>query len=131
TQRLTGPEADDEEERDEAAPAPYDWGVRKTATAKGAWLLDTPDERADAPAEDAGPAATPAAPAASGGARSFLVRKAGDEVQRFQPVLKALAAKGVIAKEDVEGAPAAPEGGSDDDVVSVESFRDDRPRDVD
>src|SRR5204862_4621834 len=103
-------EDEDEDEGDEPPAGPYNWGVKAAAKPKGAWLLDTPDET-DAPAPPASGvpeaskgAASPAA--AGGGARNYLVRKAGEEVQRFRPVLKALKEAKILDTTELEEASA-------------------------
>jgi hypothetical protein len=145
-ERLARPEEDDEEEKDEAPKGPYDWGVKPAARPPGAWLLDTsevppispqaviPDPTVTSEVMSASVAAAKnaaaAGPAASsgGGARGYLVRKAGDEVRKFQPVLRALKDAKVLDDADLgakkEPAPATASG---DDFVSAESFKDDRP----
>lgn len=145
-EKFVRPEEDEEEEKDEAPKGPYDWGVKPAAKPKGAWLLDAPDGTAvpqgDAPcrtvtsevlsasvAAASAAAASGVPPAASGGgaggARAYLVRKANDEVKRFQPVLRALREAKVLDAADVAGK-AAPAAASGDDFVSAESFKDDR-----
>jgi len=144
-EKFVRPEEDEEEEKDEAPKGPYDWGVKAAAKPRGAWLLDAPDETAvpqgDAPcrtvtseilsasvaAASAAAAAgvPPSAGAAGGGARAYLVRKANDEVKRFQPVLRALRESKVLDAADVAGK-AAPATASGDEFVSAESFKDDR-----
>jgi len=147
-EKFVRPEEDEEEEKDEAPKGPYDWGVKAAAKPRGAWLLDAPDSP-DAAANpnveppprtvtseilSASVAAASAAAAAGappsgggggGGARAYLVRKANDEVKRFQPVLRALREAKVLDAADVAGK-AAPATASGDEFVSAESFKDDR-----
>ena len=134
-QKLPAPREDDQDEDvDSGVPSatPYDWGVKPVARPRGAWLLDTPDESAQAPAP-AKPVSEPKAPVASespspGGPRAFLIRKASDEVRRFQPVLEALERQNLIEPDQLDPNPAAPAAGrDDDDAVSLDSFRDSRP----
>jgi hypothetical protein len=130
--KLPAPREDDEDEDADgaAAPAtPYDWGVKPVARPRGAWLLDTPDESAEepAPAKAAPEQPAPAAEAPSvSGPRAFLIRKASDEVRRFQPVVDALVRADVVDADEFAGKAAAPLA-DDDDAVSLDSFRDDRP----
>ena len=134
--QFARPEEDEDEEQDEAPAAAYDWGVKPSAKPKGAWLLDTPDTSAEPVAKpittetDAPPASAQAATGGGGGARGYLVRKAGEEVRRFKPVLDALRSSNVLSPEELGDRPASQPAG-DDDVMSVDTFRDERPRDVD
>jgi len=137
--QFARPEEDAEEEPDEAAPAPYDWGVKPAGAPKGAWLLDVPDPPAAEPEppspKGAQRAPSPAPAEADGsssmrGARNFLVRKTSDEVQRFQPVLKALKDAAILDDKDIDGdAKAAPDG--EEGFLSADSFNDDVPRGAD
>jgi hypothetical protein len=144
--RLARPRDDEEADEDDApAPAgPYDWGVRPARKPKGAWLLDTSEEP---PGDDAGPPAEPisdsqspaappararpAAPAGGGGGqvgpRNYLVRKAAAEVKRMAPVVETLRRKGVLTREEAraERNAASPQA---EDEVSVDSYKDERPR---
>jgi hypothetical protein len=135
------PEEDAEEEVDEAAPAPYDWGVKPAARPAGAWLLDVPEPPVvqeeppeGAPKEKgAKRASVPDEPDESSsmrGARSFLVRKASDEVRRFQPVLKALKDGAVLDDEEIDGASDEPADG-EEGFLSADSFKDNVPRGAD
>jgi hypothetical protein len=136
--QFARPEEDAEEEPDEAPAAPYDWGVKPAARPSGAWLLDVPEEppvaQEEPPAADeAKPAAPPPEADSSNsmrGARNFLVRKAGDEVRRFQPVLKALKDAAVLDAKDIDGRSNAAADG-EDGFLSADSFNDDVPRGAD
>lgn len=131
--KLPAPRDDDEDEdldSDLPAAGPYDWGVKPVARPKGAWLLDTPEGGAEAPApakSAAEPAPAPEAPP-SGGPRAFLIRKASDEVRKFQPVMDALHKSNLIDPDQIAPSSGGPSlADEDEDSVSLDSFRDDRP----
>ncbi|MCE9636069.1 MAG: hypothetical protein K8T90_10215 [Planctomycetes bacterium] len=148
---------EDEPEGDaEVAPqAPYDWGVRKAQRPQGAWLIEGQEtgiesakrrQSAEAPVPMARAAQVPSVPqpaapspadsaGGSVGGRSYLVRKLGEQVSRFQPALDALRAKGLVSENDLADpdAPAPKEpsksrGG--DDMLSVDQFAERRPADL-
>lgn len=136
--KLPAPREDDEDEDVDAgtpAAGPYDWGVKPAARPRGAWLLDTPDESAEAPAparpkpeaEPKTPTSVAAEAPSTGGPRAFLIRKASDEVRKFQSVVDALEKADVIGRDAADPKPDAPAAGDDDDEVSLDSFHDDRP----
>jgi hypothetical protein len=149
-------ESDDADEPDVPPAAPFDWGVKKAPKPQGAWLVEDDAKAGAAPKrpanghapdragpavpmsrtesvvpEDVAPAAAPAAPAAAAGGRGYLVRKLGDEVQKLQPAVEALKRKGLVTDADL-GAEAQPRTTSQtgDDMVSVESFADRKPVDL-
>ena len=132
--KLAAPRDDDEDDdldRDLPASGPYDWGVKPVARPKGAWLLDTPEGGAEAPAAPAKPAAEPApaseAPSLSG-PRAFLIRKASDEVRKFQPVMDALEKQNLIDPDQITPSSGGPSiADEDEDSISLDSFQDDRP----
>jgi hypothetical protein len=146
--RFARPEEDDADEAKEEAPkGPYDWGVKAAPKPRGAWLLDTSeDSPVDSPTQEPPPrtvtsevlsasveAAKDAVKSgippimAAGGARGYLVRKANDEVKRFQPVLKALRDKKLLDEAEAGDAPKADAAPVSDEFVSAETFRDSRP----
>ncbi len=54
---------------------------------------------------------------------SYLARKYGDEVAKLRPAVKKLVQKGVVSKAEL-----GDDDDDDDDEVSLDSFKDDRPR---
>jgi hypothetical protein len=131
--KLPAPRDDDEDDdldSDLPAAGPYDWGVKPVARPKGAWLLDTPEGGAEAPAPAKSPAEAAPAPEAPspGGPRAFLIRKASDEVRKFQPVMDALHKSNLIDPDQIAPGSGGPSlADEDEDSVSLDSFRDDRP----
>jgi hypothetical protein len=70
------------------------------------------------------------------GGRGYLQKKLGDEVRRFRPALEALKEQGLVGESDLadpDDAPAARAPGTSDasEEVSVESFKDRKPVDLD
>jgi hypothetical protein len=137
---LPAPSDEDEleQQEEEAAPdGPYDWGVKKKQLAPGAWLLDADDT--PAPETAAPAAAAPAAkndaaapePDAGGGAgaRGYLQRKLGQEVENLGPAIEALERRAVLTARETKAIRGRVEDTDDLDAeVSVDSFVDDRPR---
>ncbi len=120
--------AEVEEDRDlddDVDPAePPGWNIPSRPPPPGAWVVERQKEEGEA--------------GLSGMAGdTYLLRKLSQEVRRLNRVYRALLAKGVVTREEVEGSgrgPAPKRGGEgepdDDDAMSVDDYDEDRYRPI-